>query len=111
MKVEKIEKEEFEEVWIDGNLRYRFDADSWMMCLSDGWAKPDMRDELEAAYQQFKNPPFEIRLIENDNNFSCQLNIKIGNCNFLTEKYSKSGALVFWEELEKALNSLINKQE
>lgn len=59
MKVISVEKKEYEVVTFDtiGKRIYRRDC-------SGNWdsLQKDFADKLEAAYQHFKNPPFEIEI-------------------------------------------------
>jgi hypothetical protein len=97
MKVTSVEKKEYEEVMIDGVKYRRYDSNEWEHFGDHIFYYKN----LEAAYQKFINPPFKIT---NDPE-GVTLTIKRYPPIYLMSHYPVG----LKEELEQALNSLMEK--
>jgi hypothetical protein len=100
MKVTSVEKKEYEEVMIDNEFFLRLDNGLWIknreFICANAYAQ-----ELEAAYQKSTNPPFKIT---NDPE-GVTLTVKGYPPIYLMSHYP----IKLKEELEQALNSLMEK--
>jgi hypothetical protein len=105
MKVSSIVDQNFQEVIIDEVSYMRFDTTSWVKIILDGykWIDDEKKiNKLEAAYQKFKNPPFEIEKVE------CEdvVKLTINNSTFKV-KYECYNTMTL---LEQALNGLMEEK-
>ncbi|OGM08985.1 hypothetical protein A2Z67_06075 [Candidatus Woesebacteria bacterium RBG_13_36_22] len=98
MKVKSIEKKKYEVVTTEHAWFRRYSANTWEN--KDGRWIPYI-EELEAAYQQFKNPPFEITC--NPEGVSLIIKNKII---YLVSHFP----IALKEDLEQALNSLMEEK-
>ena len=105
MKVKSIEKKEYELVTLTGPRFYkRWSAEFWTTfndtCVNNA-------DELEAAYQRFKNPPYTIE-VKNSGSLSYFV-VQIKDITLFSYNFTRLEIYDKKQKLEQALDSLMEK--